>query len=172
MGKAHGVLRRGACSARCGARAVVQFDRCTVIARPRAGPVGAGCLTAEGALLLALARHVVVGVVVVVVVPSAATAIELPPATNSCCQPTPLATQEDAPYIAEGAGRFGAPDGARFYSIARGSAMECKAIVDAVAVLQLAEEYTRRQAMELLTRIVEMLTRMCRRADPPARECP
>ncbi|MSP63298.1 MAG: four helix bundle protein, partial [Myxococcales bacterium] len=27
--------------------------------------------------------------------------------------------------IAEGAGRFGAPDGARFYSIARGSAMEC-----------------------------------------------
>ncbi|MSP59920.1 MAG: four helix bundle protein, partial [Myxococcales bacterium] len=26
--------------------------------------------------------------------------------------------------IAEGAGRFGAPDGARFYSIARGSAME------------------------------------------------
>ncbi|MSP63181.1 MAG: four helix bundle protein, partial [Myxococcales bacterium] len=38
--------------------------------------------------------------------------------------------------IAEGAGRFGAPDGARFYSIARGSAMECKAIVDAFAVLQ------------------------------------
>ncbi|MSP62485.1 MAG: four helix bundle protein [Myxococcales bacterium] len=46
--------------------------------------------------------------------------------------------------IAEGAGRFGAPDGARFYSIARGSAMECKAIVDAFAVLQLALEDTRR----------------------------
>ncbi|MSP61981.1 MAG: four helix bundle protein, partial [Myxococcales bacterium] len=45
--------------------------------------------------------------------------------------------------IAEGAGRFGAPEGARFYGIARGSAMECKAIVDAFAVLQLAEEDTR-----------------------------
>ncbi|MSP62013.1 MAG: four helix bundle protein [Myxococcales bacterium] len=129
-----------------------------------------GCLTAEGALLLALARHVVV--VVVVVVPSAATAIELPPATNSSCQPTTLATQEDAPYIAVGAGRFGAPDGARFYSIARGSAMECMAIVDAFAVLQLAEEDTRRHAMELLTRIVEMLTRMGRRGDPPRESAP
>ncbi|MSP60164.1 MAG: four helix bundle protein [Myxococcales bacterium] len=122
--------------------------------------------------MLALARHVVVVVVVVVVVPSAATAIELPPATNSSCQPTPLATQEDAPYIAEGAGRFGAPEGARFYSIARGSAMECKAIVDAFAVLQLALEDTRRQAMELLTRIVEMLTRMGRRGDPPRASAP
>ncbi|MSP63607.1 MAG: four helix bundle protein [Myxococcales bacterium] len=74
--------------------------------------------------------------------------------------------------IAEGAGRFGAPDGARFYSIARGSAMECKAIGDALAVLQLALEDTRRQAMELLTRIVEMLTRMCRRGDPPRESAP
>ncbi|MSP63169.1 MAG: hypothetical protein EXR72_23090 [Myxococcales bacterium] len=40
--------------------------------------------------------------------------------------------------------------------------MECTAIVDAFAVLQLAEEDTPRQAMELLTRTVEMLTRMCR----------
>ncbi|MSP63609.1 MAG: four helix bundle protein, partial [Myxococcales bacterium] len=73
---------------------------------------------------------------------------------------------------AEGAGRFGAPDGARFYSIARGSAMECKAIVDAFAVLQLALEDTPRQAMELLTRIVEMLTRMGRRGDPPRASVP
>ena len=74
--------------------------------------------------------------------------------------------------IAEGAGRFGAPDGARFYGIARGSAMECKAIVDAFAVPQLALEDTRRQAMELLTRIVEMLTRRCRRGDPPRASAP
>ena len=74
--------------------------------------------------------------------------------------------------LAEGAGRFGAPDGARFYSIARGSAMECKAIVDAFAVLQLAEEDTRRHAMELLTRIVEMLTRMGRRGDPLRESAP
>ncbi|MSP63587.1 MAG: hypothetical protein EXR72_25230 [Myxococcales bacterium] len=70
------------------------------------------------------------------------------------------------------AGRFGAPDGARIYSIARGSAMECKAIVDAFAILQLALEDTRRQAMELLIRIVEMLTRMCRRGDPPRESAP
>ncbi|MSP63961.1 MAG: four helix bundle protein, partial [Myxococcales bacterium] len=64
------------------------------------------------------------------------------------------------------------PDGARFYSIARGSAMECKAIVDAFAVLQLALEDTRRQAMELLTRIVEMLARLCRRGHPPRESAP
>ena len=74
--------------------------------------------------------------------------------------------------IAEGAGRFGAPDAARFCSIARGSAMECTAIVDALAVLQLAEEDPRRRAMELLTRIVEMLTRMCRRGDPRCESAP
>ncbi|MSP62800.1 MAG: four helix bundle protein, partial [Myxococcales bacterium] len=74
--------------------------------------------------------------------------------------------------IAEGAGRFGAPDGARFYSIARGSAMECTAIGDAFAVLQLALEDAPRQAMELLTRIVEMPTRLCRRADPPRASAP
>ncbi|MSP63152.1 MAG: four helix bundle protein [Myxococcales bacterium] len=74
--------------------------------------------------------------------------------------------------IAKGAGRFGAPDGARFYSIARGSALECKAIVDAFAVLQLALEDTPRQAMELPTRIVEMLTRLCRRGDPPRESAP
>ena len=67
--------------------------------------------------------------------------------------------------IAEGDGRFGAPDAARFYSIARGSAMECTAIVDAGAVLQIADDDVRRRGMELLARIVELLTRMCRGGD-------
>ncbi|MSP62359.1 MAG: four helix bundle protein [Myxococcales bacterium] len=36
----------------------------------------------------------------------------------------------------------------------------------------IAEEDTPRQAMELLTRIVEMLTRRCRRGDPPRASAP
>jgi four helix bundle protein len=49
--------------------------------------------------------------------------------------------------IAEGAGRASESDGARHFAIARGSAMEC-------------EQY--RQAVELLARVVAMLTKLCR----------
>ena len=50
----------------------------------------------------------------------------------------------------------------RFYAIARGSALECAAIVDALAALRFvpADEATR--AHELLERIVSMLTKMIR----------
>ncbi len=64
--------------------------------------------------------------------------------------------------IAEGAGRTGNADGARCYAIARGSAMECAAILDALAVLKVAEPACHRRGVELLERIVAMLTRLCR----------
>ena len=38
--------------------------------------------------------------------------------------------------IAEAAGRTGKPDAARAYAIARGSAMECAAVLDAMSVLR------------------------------------
>ena len=63
--------------------------------------------------------------------------------------------------IAEGAGRTTMADGARHYGIARGSAMECAAIIDAFALLEIADAPEREAALGLLERIVAMLTKMC-----------
>ncbi len=64
--------------------------------------------------------------------------------------------------IAEGAGRVAAADKATMFAIARGSAMECAAILDAGLAVEAVDEQRYRRGMELLTRVVEMLTRMCR----------
>jgi len=64
--------------------------------------------------------------------------------------------------IAEGAGRASEADGARHYAIARGSAMECAAIVDALHVLGVVDPSQHERAAELLERLVAMLTKMCR----------
>jgi four helix bundle protein len=64
--------------------------------------------------------------------------------------------------IAEAAGRIGKADAARAYAIARGLAMECAAVLDAMSVLKLidCEKYNR--GNELLVRAVAMLTKLCR----------
>jgi four helix bundle protein len=64
--------------------------------------------------------------------------------------------------IAEAAGRSSAADGARHYAVARGSAMECAAIVDALRVLEVIGEEEQARASDLLARVVAMLTRLCR----------
>ena len=64
--------------------------------------------------------------------------------------------------IAEAAGRTSEADAARHYAIARGSAMECAAVADALLVLASVEPAEHAQAIELLGRIVSMLTRLCR----------
>ena len=64
--------------------------------------------------------------------------------------------------IAEAAGRTGEADAARAYAIARGSAMECAAVLDALKVLAIVDEAVYRRGCELLERIVAMLTRLCR----------
>jgi len=63
--------------------------------------------------------------------------------------------------IAEGTGRFG-KDQRRFYITARGSALECAAILDAIEVLELAAKPDLHQPRELLVRVVSMLTKMIR----------
>ena len=63
--------------------------------------------------------------------------------------------------IAEGSGKAG-HDVARFYAIARGSAMECAAIVDALETLGFVTPQELAEARELLERIVAMLTKMIR----------
>jgi four helix bundle protein len=64
--------------------------------------------------------------------------------------------------IAEGAGRTGEADKARHYAIARGSAMECAAIIDSVHVLGGLDEAEHDRGIELIERLVAMLTRLCR----------
>ena len=64
--------------------------------------------------------------------------------------------------IAEGSGKGTMEDreARRFYAIARGSALECAAIVDALAALRHVSADEASNANELLERIVSMLTRM------------
>ena len=63
--------------------------------------------------------------------------------------------------IAEGCGKNGINDKKRFYAIARGSAMECAAIIDVCQLLKIDNEKSFQQGKALLTRIVSMLTKLC-----------
>lgn len=64
--------------------------------------------------------------------------------------------------IAEGVGKPTDADRRRFYGIARGSAMECGAILDASRVLKILQPGRWERGQGLLVRIVSMLTKMCR----------
>jgi four helix bundle protein len=60
--------------------------------------------------------------------------------------------------IAEGAGEFAAADKARFYRMARRSATECAAILDACRALGLGEERQLAEGREDLLAVVAMMT--------------
>lgn len=62
--------------------------------------------------------------------------------------------------IAEGAGKPTLADKRRFFAIAKGSAMECGAIFDALLIKRKISPEAFRQGKHLLTRIVSMLTKM------------
>jgi len=64
--------------------------------------------------------------------------------------------------IAEAAGRASEADAARHYAIARGSAMECAAVLDILRTIGSIQEPQHRQATDLLARVVAMLTKLCR----------
>ena len=64
--------------------------------------------------------------------------------------------------IAEGSGRATEVDAARHFAIARGSAMECAAVLDVIRVLGLLPEQAHQRAIGLLARLVAMLTKMSR----------
>lgn len=63
--------------------------------------------------------------------------------------------------IAEAAGKSGAKDRAHFHAIARGSAMECGAILDVVSLLGVGSVEVE-EGKQLLERTVSMLSKMCR----------
>ena len=54
------------------------------------------------------------------------------------------------------------PDRSRFHAIARGSAMECGAIIDILTLMDICPATELADAKQLLVRIVSMLSNMCR----------
>ncbi len=62
--------------------------------------------------------------------------------------------------IAESCGRRSPADKAHFFAIARGSAMECAAIVDCARSLGLASVAAAQRAHWLLVRLVQMLSKL------------
>ena len=67
-------------------------------------------------------------------------------------------------HSAEGSGKLDGPDRSRTYPIARGSAMECAAILDVIGLLPRAPNPSSSldEGKRLLVRVVEMLSKMCR----------
>jgi four helix bundle protein len=72
------------------------------------------------------------------------------------------ATISVPPNIAEGAGKTSHKERCRYHAIARGSAMECAAVVDLLRLLNLVEPKTATEAKALSVRLVAMLRKMCR----------
>jgi four helix bundle protein len=64
--------------------------------------------------------------------------------------------------IAEVSGKTSLADRARFYAIARGSALECAAIPDVLRLLRSATVDDVERCKLVLYRVVAMLTKMCR----------
>ena len=62
--------------------------------------------------------------------------------------------------IAEGAGKRHKADCRKYFDIARGSAMECRATIDVCHILGLVSDVKKTQTKELLHRIVAMLTKL------------
>ncbi|MEM6989251.1 MAG: four helix bundle protein [Myxococcota bacterium] len=64
--------------------------------------------------------------------------------------------------VAEGAGQPTGKSSARYFGIARGSAMEYGAILDAFAAIGAGDKKDIEDGLALIVRIVGMLTKMCR----------
>ena len=65
--------------------------------------------------------------------------------------------------IAEGSGKNTQSQKHHCYSIARGEAMECAAIMDILACMRMVDSGTVKQAKELLGNVVAILTSVCKK---------
>ena len=64
--------------------------------------------------------------------------------------------------IAEASGRTGSAENARHFAIARGSALECGAVLDACRILRLTDEQVILDGKKILEPVVCMLSVLCR----------
>ena len=71
------------------------------------------------------------------------------------------AAQSTVANIAEGAGRRTRADAGHHYFMARGSAMECAAHLDVMTAMGVVDADRYQRGLELLERVVAMLTKMC-----------
>ena len=62
--------------------------------------------------------------------------------------------------IAEGAGKTGVSDKKRYYSIARGSTLECAAIFDLLKACNLVDENVLKNPTDLLSSLAAMLSKL------------
>jgi four helix bundle protein len=85
---------------------------------------------------------------------------ELPKGNAELADQLLRAAQSQPRHIAEGAGRRSAAEQARFYTHARGSAMEAAAALDTMRVMRLVTEARYMRGIERLEAIVAMLTKM------------
>lgn len=70
------------------------------------------------------------------------------------------ASQSILRNIAEGNGKRSGPDRKRFFEIARGSALECAAVLDELYIMKAIDKAETKEGKGLLHRIVSMLTKM------------
>ena len=70
------------------------------------------------------------------------------------------ASQSMPRNIAEGNGKRSLPDRRRFFEIARGSALECAAVLDELHLMEAFNTSETQEGKQLLHRIVSMLTKM------------
>ena len=82
----------------------------------------------------------------------------LPPGNADIINQLRRAAMSVALNIAEGAGRIGKADKQRFYGIARGSALECAAILDVIRTWELASMDQLNLQRDLLEQIVAMVS--------------
>jgi four helix bundle protein len=69
--------------------------------------------------------------------------------------------------LAEGIGRVSGPDRAHFFAMARGSALECAAVLDLLQARGTLPPASHAESRRLLVRIVQMLTRLIERQRHP-----
>ena len=81
------------------------------------------------------------------------------------------ASQSIPRNIAEGNGKRSVADRGRFFEIARGSALECAAVLDELFVMQALDDEETVAGKGILHRIVSMLTKMTEPADTVREDC-
>ncbi len=82
----------------------------------------------------------------------------IPPGNSDVINQLRRAAMSVSLNIAEGAGKMGKNDKKRYYSIARGSALECAAIFDLLQVWQLVDAELLKEPRSLLYEVAAMLS--------------